>query len=134
MILVVAEKILQSLYQKMMTNDQIETLYTKINFILPSIPSGEEILNGYKKINVSEYTKDQIVYMMNDCVKVFGRYFNGKVNILIKAKMNDLLNFLDQCDSETKLLTINMLVEYYNLNAASFIDKRWEAYYRQYRS
>lgn len=134
MILVVAEKILQSLYQKMMTNDQIETLYTKIKFILPSIPSGEEILNGYKKINVSEYTKDQIVYMMNDCVKVFGRYFNGKVNILIKSKMNDLLNFLDQCDSETKLLTINMLVEYYNLNAASFIDKRWEAYYRQYRS
>lgn len=118
----------------MLTIDQIEEVYSRINNFLSSLPTGEEILNGSKKIIIEDYDIEDQVYMINQCVQVIGKYYKNNINILVVAKMTDLLNFLDQCNNETKLLTITLITEYYKFDETSFEDERWKTLYRQYRS
>ena len=115
--------------------NDVEEVYRNIDLFLTGLPTGEEILNGHVKINIEEYDIEYIVLMMKYCVDEIGKYIiNGKINIMVKYKMNDLLNFLENCNDEIKQLTLTMLVEYYNFNETSFKDERWKQLYNKFRS
>ena len=119
-----------------MNDLDIEYLYKyHIDTLFSGVPTGEEILNGSANIDISNYDRWYIVYLINECVKTIGKYIkNNKINIMVETKMNDFLYFIDQCDDDIKLLTVNLLIEYYKFNETSFNDERWRSLYRLYRS